>query len=375
MPALQMREKVRILIGVTVVSLLAHFSDVPTLVGALLAVPALNTRFPLTPGRLPRLNFFAVAIDGDVINSHEGYERFLIPYAAFALHAQRESVAELVVSSAETFQRDHAPALAVLARVFPGRVVVREPGEAALLLAARLAQAGWRAMVRFLDAPRLRANVTLIGDVDIMTLAPTPSEDFAAEHLAHMRAFLPALPYSNIVRPHKTDHRGVHAKFNHPRWRHLTGRLHAVETDAFYGAPAWAEAVEWFSAPEAERDPERAGMLIDEVALQLLCARAFGLPERKNLAAEVAADPAAAQRALTWSPTRGIHLSPARGRGKVMLNVASCRYCRAAATVARLAWFAELLTVSPDFTSVQAQINELCACCVAGSPDDKECAM
>ena len=44
----------------------------------------------------------------------------------------------------------------------PGRVLVREPGEAALLLAA--CQAGWWAMVRFLGASR-RANVTLIGDV------------------------------------------------------------------------------------------------------------------------------------------------------------------------------------------------------------------
>jgi len=295
-----------------------------------------------------------------------------VSYAAYALHAQRWSVAELVVSSRAAFEAEHAAALRVLRRTFQGRVLVREPAAAAQLLAARLAQAGWRAMVRFVDEPVLRANVTLIGDIDILTLTPR-GEDVAAEHLAHMRAFAPPLPYSNVLRP-EVKHRGkLHARFNHPRWRHLTARLHAVETEAYFGAPAWREALQWFTAPEAAGDPARADMLIDEVALQNLCARAFGLPEREALALEVAADESDARRALTWSPTRGVHLSPARGDGKAMRNVASCAQCRAAAEVARLAWFAELAAASPALRRVQFQLRELCECCGADADDDKEC--
>jgi len=191
-----------------------------------------------------------------------------------------------------------------------------------------------------------------------------------------MRAFSPPLPYSNVLRPHKTNHKGKNnLRFNHLRWRHVTARLHAVETEAFYGAPAWAEALQWFTAPEAEGDPERPDMLIDEVALQNLCRRAFGLPERMNLAPEVLGDEAAAKRALEWSPVRGIHLSPSRGMGKIMLNVASCAHCRATAGVARLAWFRELQAASPALAAAQAQIAELCSCCGPGSPDDKQCQM
>ena len=328
--------------------------------------------FPLPPGATPRLNWFAVALDGA---GKEGYERFLVPYAAYSLHAQRWSVAELVVANREAFEAEHAPALRVLRRVFPGRLLVREPAAASQLLAARLAQGGWRAMVRFVEAPVMRANVTLIGDIDILTLT-AHGEDVAAEHLAHMRAFSPPLPYSNVLRPHKTNHRGKNnVRFNNPRWRHVTGRLHAVETEAYYGAPEWAEALQWFTAPEAEGDPEREDMLIDEVALQNLCRRAFGLPERDNLAPEVMADASAAKRALEWTPVRGVHLSPSRGQGKAMLVVASCAHCRAAASVASLAWFRELRAASPALAAAQAQLAELCSCCSPGAPDEQECKM
>ena len=370
-PAPSAPSRLTLLVGMLLLACVAELAGLRVLLGLGGAGGGSGESFPLRPGETPRLNWMAVALDG---GGAEGYERFLVSYAAYALHAQPRSVAELVVESRAAFEAEHSAALRVLRRVFPGRVLVREPSAAALLLAARLAQAGWRAMVRFVDAPALRADVTLIGDIDIVTLV-APGEDVAAEHLAHMRAFDPPLPYSNVLRPHKTDNRGVHARFNHPRWRHVTGRLHAVETEAFYGAPAWHEALQWFTAPEAERDPERADMLIDEVALQNLCRRAFGLPERENLALEVAADAAAAKRALTWTPTRGIHLSQARGRGKVMLNVASCGHCRAAAAVARLAWFGELLAASPALARVQAQLGALCACCGPAAPDEKQCEM
>ncbi len=337
------------------------------------------------------VNFLAFAIDDDVSSgaavSSARYSQFLPSFAAFALSAQPASVVELVVLDAAAFAAEHDAALSVLRRAFPRRLMLREPPPEAIALAMRLAQGSWRHTVRFVDEPVVAADVTYIGDVDIMLVPQSVVSDsggtkqaflnISGEHLAHMRAFSPPLPYSNMLRPHKADHQGRNARFNAPEWRHLTG-LHAVDTRsagaAYYGSAAWRRELERLRGlPDGDAALE---MLSDEVVVQRLCAAAFGLPERGRLAAAEAADESAAQRALTFRPVWGIHISPGRGKGKAMLNVARCGQCRAAAAVSALPWFAELLAVSAAASGVQRKLQALCACCEEpGSADDKECSM
>ena len=331
------------------------------------------------------LNFLAVALDAD---GSAGYERFLPSYAAFALAAQPRAVAELVVASAQAFEAEHAGALRVLQRAFPGRLLVRDAATEATMLSARLTQQGWRNTARFLEEPHLVADVTYMGDVDVMIVLPRGGggaggsgaageafgsfsrgdaaavDDIAAEHLAHMSAFSPPLPYSNVLRTPEPQKGG--------EWRQLTG-LHAVRSAAYYDSAEWRATLRHFSELPAEDAALR--MVVDTVALQRLCARAFGLPERATLAPAVAADEAAARRALTWRPVWGIHISPSRGRGRSMLNRASCGQCRAAADVATQPWYGDLLSASPAAAAVQQQLERLCACCGDGDAEAKECSM
>lgn len=332
-------------------------------------------------GGIASINFMAVALDD---TETKGYERFLPSYVAFALTAQPRGVAEVIVASAADFEHRNREALRLLRRAFPGRLLVREPVAESVMLAARMTPRGWRMTARWFETPHLRAAVTYIGDIDCLIVLPpggcggagqhpgegygsffrgdaAPVDNMAEEHLAHMRAFDPPLPYSNVLRvPFPRD--GV-------TWRQLTG-FQAMDTERYYEAPSWRETLQYFAQlPEED-------LRIDNVALQRVAARAFGLPERGALAPAVAADEAAAQRALLYSPRWGIHISPNRGGGlNGMNNKATCGQCRAVAAVAALPWYAEFVRVSAEAADVQRALDALCACCAPEDGNEKLCSV
>jgi hypothetical protein len=132
------------------------------------------------------------------------YEPFVLPYAVSVLHHNDDSVVEVGLEHPRRFRRANTDALAVIARYFPDRFLIRGAKFAGIRAGAP----------RFLEKPKLKSEFTYIGDVDILVL----DRDVTDQHLAHMERT--GLPYSNILRPAK------------PR---LTG-LHFTRSDDFYPA-------------------------------------------------------------------------------------------------------------------------------------------
>jgi hypothetical protein len=125
---------------------------------------------------------------------NEGYEAFVLPYIASVLHHNDDTAVEICVQQPEQFTEENKAALAIIAQRFPDRVLIRG-GQFSGVLAHS---------VRFLEEPKIRADYSYIGDIDVLVL----DRNITDVHQRHMQRT--GLPYSNILRPNTKRLTGLH---------------------------------------------------------------------------------------------------------------------------------------------------------------------
>lgn len=133
------------------------------------------------PNRETALNFFAAGV-GE-------HEKFLPLFAVFALKNHHNSTVEIVVKSAEAFRVLYNAELNWLSRRFgEASYCVREFSK------VNMQRTPYKNTWRFLEVPKLKAEYTYIGDVDILF-----TEDvLQSKRVLQMQHF--QLPYSDVIR-------------------------------------------------------------------------------------------------------------------------------------------------------------------------------
>lgn len=194
---------------------------------------------------------------------HERYEDFLVPFTYFALSTNPNSFVEIVVESADAFERRCAASLELLRKVhsnFLIRDMDRKPNGKHTA-----------ATYRFLEVPHTEGRYTYIMDVDVMLLESI---------VPHFEEMWPDnCVINNIIRPNT---------------ERLTG-MHFVRTSEYYTPSFLAEQDSMYQSPPRTHEN-------DEVVLYQMVAKCHSLPPRD----------------FRWRPIFGIHFSPNRGCGKAM---------------------------------------------------------
>jgi hypothetical protein len=144
--------------------------------------------------------FFTAVLD----NRHK-YQEYIVPFIASALFHNRNSSVEILLENHDAYSEKHEASLNILESHFAQRFLLREiPDHLRNILPNS---------IRFLTKPQLKADLTYIGDIDILIL----DSNIADWHMNYMEKN--DMPYSNNLR-----------KGGHPM---LTG-LHCVRTEEYY---------------------------------------------------------------------------------------------------------------------------------------------
>lgn len=275
------------------------------------------------------INFFSVA-------TASRYEHFLLPYSLFALHFHIHACAEIVVVDAAAFVTKYNALYNILQATFPGRFLVRTLNESLYNATKRLVQNPGNT-IRFFEKPIMKSNFTYICDTDILTL----ESGIAGSHQAHMASL--GLPYSNVIRNTSVP----------PSEQRLTG-LHFVDTIRYYDS-------RFDVAIEKLIKRSSGSLVMDEIALQILCGTAFGLP-------------LADRPDLYYRPVHGIHLSNNRGLDTGMPLDVKCRHCSTFHAVTAEQWFQKAVRASKTFELIRDRAKHACVCCDAGDSRPSMCS-
>jgi hypothetical protein len=222
----------------------------------------------------PVLNFLTVATGR--------YRSFVFPYIISALWHNKTATAEILVNDLKFLRKEHK---AFLNRYFDDRWAVR-------LIAPGVR--GWKTgkhnkSIRWLSIPRIEAEYTYIGDIDILIL----ESNIEKGHALHAE-FLKK-PYSNVVRNHKTD-------------KKMTG-LHFVETSKYFSKVDGRYLSRLIKQIKLGKIPYR---LLDECLLYRIVKDNFGLPDRTDVYLKTKEGKPKGWERINFRPIHGIHLSLGR---------------------------------------------------------------